>query len=232
MEKKIKFTDNPNFTKIVYGVIIATLCIAAIVIGIIAARSNADNLPADSPIIDSGNTEGNGDNTQTPPPQDDEKEETPKPEEPKKFLSPVSGTVVRTHDLANPVFSTTLEEWRVHTGIDISVDENAPVFAVAAGKVSKIYTDALLGNTVEIEHSNGVTTVYSNLDTKMESTIKVGASVTRGQKIGTVGDSSLSEMAEEPHLHFEVIENGTQSNPLNFISEDAKKASLGISSAA
>ena len=90
----------------------------------------------------------------------------------------------------------------------------------------------MLGNTVEITHSNGVTTVYSNLDTTMESSVTVGASITRGQRIGTVGDSSVSEMAEEPHLHFEVIENGKQCNPLNFISEDAKMASLGISSAA
>ena len=229
MEKKIKFTDNPNFAKIVYGIIIAALCITAIVIGIIAAKSNADNLPTDSPIVDSGD---NGNNGQTPENPNNGNEEKPKPEEPKKFISPVSGTVVRSHDLANPVFSTTLEEWRVHTGIDISVDENAPVFAVADGTVSKIYTDALLGNTVEISHSNGVTTVYSNLDAQMESAIKLGASITRGQKIGTVGDSSVSELADEPHLHFEVIENGKQSNPLNFISEDAKKASLGISSAA
>ena len=229
MEKKIKFTDNPNFTKTVYGVIIATLCIAAIVIGIIAAKNNAEPLPTDSPTVDSGE---NGDNTLTPPPPDEEKEETPKPEEPKKFLAPVSGTVVRAHDLTTPVYSTTLEEWRVHTGIDISVDENAPVFSVSDGKISKIYTDALLGNTVEITHSNGITTVYSNLNSELESYVKVGSSIVRGQKIGTVGDSSVSEMAEEPHLHFEIIENNKPSNPLDFISEEAKKASLGISSAA
>ena len=228
-KKKIKFTDNPNFMKIVYGVIIATLCIAAIVIGIIAAKNNVDNLPADSPIVDNGD---GGDGTENPTPPDDSENEKPEPEAPKKFLSPVSGTVVREHDLANPVFSTTLEEWRVHAGIDISVAENAPVFAVSDGKISKIYTDALLGNTVEITHSNGVTTVYSNLDTEMEPSIKVGANISRGQKIGTVGDTSLSEMADEAHLHFEVIENGKQSDPLNFISEEAKKASLGITSAA
>ena len=228
MEKKIKFTDNPNFTKIVYGVVIASLCIAAIVIGIIATKNNADNLPADAPLVDSGDEDQTSQTPNTPETPDKEEEDPPKVEEPKKFLSPVSGRVVRSHDLTTPVYSATLEEWRVHTGIDISVDENAPVFAVADGKISKIYSDALLGNTVEITHSNGVMTVYSNLNPSLESSIKVGASITRGQKIGTVGDTSLSEMAEEAHLHFEIIENGKQSNPLDFISEEAKKASLGI----
>ncbi len=231
MEKKIKFTDNPNFVKIVYGVIIAVLCIAAIVIGIIAARNNTGDLPADAPIVDAGD-EDNSATLPNEPETPDDKEETPKPEEPKKFLSPVSGRVTRKHDLSTPVFSTTLEEWRVHTGIDISVEENAPVFAVGDGKVSKIYSDALLGNTVEITHNNGVVTVYSNLSSELESNIKVGATITRGQRLGTVGDTSVSELADEAHLHFEVLENGKQCDPLKFIDEDAKKASLGIIDAA
>ena len=45
---------------------------------------------------------------------------------------------------------------------------------------------------------------------------------------GVVGDSSVSELAEEPHLHFEVLLKDVKVNPLDYINEESKKASLGI----
>ena len=57
----------------------------------------------------------------------------------------------------------------------------------------------------------------------------VGTKLDSGAKIGCVGDSAISELADEPHLHFEVIVNEASVNPLDYISEDAKRVSLGIS---
>ena len=70
--------------------------------------------------------------------------------------------------------------------------------------------------------------MYSNLDPNSEVTLKTGDTVKLGDKIGNVGDSSLVELAEEPHLHFRVELNGTAVNPLDYISDEAKKVSLGI----
>ena len=126
-----------------------------------------------------------------------------------------------------PVFSLTTNDWRTHTGIDIACEEGASVFASEAGVVSGIYSDPMLGYTVEITHANDIKTRYSNL-TGDSSSLKVGDTVSLGDKIGVVGDSSVSELAEEPHLHFEVLLKDVKVNPLDYINEESKKASLGI----
>ena len=224
MEKKIDFSDKSITSKIVYAVVIAILCITAIVVGIVSAASRSkDNTDVENPPISDGTTnEGNGENT--PPPDD-----TPKEEAKLSFIAPTAGTVVKEHSLELPVFSVTLGEWRVHTGIDISCDEGASVYASEAGVVSGIYSDPMLGYTVEITHSGDIKTRYSNLSSDALE-LKVGDKVALGDKIGVVGDTSLSELAEEPHLHFEVLLKDVKVNPMDYINEESKKASLGIES--
>ena len=224
MEKKIDFSDKSVTSKIVYAVVIAILCITAIVVGIVSAASRSkDNTDVENPPISDGTTnEGNGENT--PPPDD-----TPKEEAKLSFIVPTAGTVVKEHSLELPVFSVTLGEWRVHTGIDISCDEGASVYASEAGVVSGIYSDPMLGYTVEITHSGDIKTRYSNLSSDALE-LKVGDKVALGDKIGVVGDTSLSELAEETHLHFEVLLKDVKVNPMDYINEESKKASLGIGS--
>lgn len=225
MEKKIKASENPKLAKIIYSVVIAVLCVTAIVIGIVAAntRDNTE-LPQNPPVA-------NGDTNQETP--DDKTEEPPKKEPPAEkkpltFISPVSGRVTTQHSLTVPVFSPTLEEWRVHTGIDVATEDSAAVFAAADGVVSEISTHPRYGYTVKINHEGGVTTIYSNLSSMNDIAVKVGDTVKCGDRIAYVGDSAVYELAEEPHLHFEVLKNGVQVDPLEVISEDAKHASLGI----
>ena len=221
MEKRIKFTDNPSLAKTIYGVVIAVLCITAIVIGIVAANQRQDDpLPGGDDTVNEGGNEA---------PDGSEGNGEAKPEEPKKlsFIAPVSGRVMTGHDLTVPVFSVTLEEWRVHAGIDISCAEAASVFAAEDGVVSAVYNDPMLGATVEITHDGDIVTVYSNLASG-ENYVKVGDTVMRGAKIGTVGDTSISELAEETHIHFGVKKSGVAVDPLTVISEESKEASLGI----
>ncbi len=217
MEKKFKFSDKPGFSKFVYGAVIAILCITAIVIGIVSASSKTPDSepPVENPPI----SEGEGGNNNTP---DDGTEDK------LTFVAPTVGEVVKSHSLSMPVFSLTLGEWRVHTGIDISCEDGASVYASEDGKVSGIYSDPMLGYTVEITHNDDVKTRYSNLNPDLAESIKVGDTVKSGDKIGTVGDSSISELAEEPHLHFEVVVKDVKVNPLDYISEESKKSSLGI----
>ena len=228
MEKKFKFSDNPTVAKVIYAAVIAALCITAIVVGIIAAnnRKKNDIIDEKPPVSDGGNqNDGN-----TPP--DDQNQNGEQnggentPSEKTTYIAPVSGKVMKEHSMTVPVYSETLEAWKIHTGIDISTAEAAEVFAVAAGEVTKVYADPMLGNTVEITHEGGVMSRYSNLDSKNLPT--VGTKLDCGAKIGVVGDSAISEIADETHLHFEMFENDKAVNPLDYISEDAKKASLGI----
>jgi murein DD-endopeptidase MepM/ murein hydrolase activator NlpD len=127
--------------------------------------------------------------------------------------------MVKGHSHDTPVFSDTLEEWRVHTGIDISAEDGAPVVAAADGMVSAIYDDPMLGRTVEVTHTQNIKTVYSNLTVEDAAFISVGDYGERGDRIGTVGDTSISELADESHLHFEVKLADQAVNPLDYMSE-------------
>ena len=222
MEKKFKFSDKPLTTKIIYAVVVAILCLTAIIIGIVAAANKVPETPDSAP---NQNLDPDGGNTSTGDENEPPKEET-KPK-PLAFVSPVVGSVIKDHDMSMPVYSQTLGEWRVHAGIDISAEEGASVYAAEAGVVSGIYNDPMLGHTVEITHRGGIITRYSNL-TAGSSSVAVGDEIASGDVIGTVGDSSTSELAEESHLHFEMLLDNKKVHPLDYITKDSQKASLGI----
>ena len=102
--------------------------------------------------------------------------------------------------------------------------ENAPVLAAADGVVSQIWDDALMGKCLAISHSGDCYTIYKNLGTELPEDITVGASVTAGQQIGTVGETAMLELAEEPHLHMEMTVKGLAVDPLEYFSQQALAA--------
>ena len=176
MEKKFKFSDNPSVAKALYGGVIALLCVSAIIVGIVAAnnrKKEAVKEPDNSNIGDNGeNQGGNGGENEG---EGENKGDKPADNEKLSFISPVAGRVMKEHSLTIPVFSETLEAWRIHTGIDISCEEGASVFAAADGVVTRVYNDPMLGTTVELKHQDGMLTRYSNLSS--ESLVSVGVEV-------------------------------------------------------
>lgn len=226
MDKKFRISDQPRRVKIIYAAVIGVLCVTAIVIGIVSAAQKKNDTPIDDPVANtpSINEEDDDVSNKTEDPEDTEEDKKPQK---LSFVSPVVGEITKSHSLDTPVFSNTLNEWRVHTGIDISVDEGTEVYASAGGVVSKVYSDPFLGKTVEITHDGGIVSVYANLDSGNVA-VKEGDEVNSGALIGYVGDTSLSELADESHLHFGIKVNGVNVNPLDYISEDSKKASLSI----
>jgi murein DD-endopeptidase MepM/ murein hydrolase activator NlpD len=79
------------------------------------------------------------------------------------FVLPVSGTLSNSHDPDLQVFSPTMNDYRVHLGIDLVTKENAPVYAAADGKISKIWVDPMMGYCMALSHSGNCVTVYKNL---------------------------------------------------------------------
>lgn len=145
------------------------------------------------------------------------KEETKK-EETKKELSfekPVEGEIMKNYAKDNLVYSETLQEWVTHLGIDIKADKTTVVKASEAGTVKTIKNDPRYGLTIIIEHDEGYQTVYANL-LSSEFVIE-GEKVEKGQSIGTVGNTATFEIADEPHLHFEILKDGGQIDPSNYI---------------
>ena len=128
-----------------------------------------------------------------------------------KLEEPVKGEIIKEYAKDNLLYSNTLNEWTTHLGIDIKADKTTVVKAAYEGTVESIKNDPRYGLTVIIEHDDGFKTVYSNLLTS-EFVIE-GEKVKTGQTIGTVGNSSVFEVAEDNHLHFELLKDGSNINP-------------------
>lgn len=213
--------NNPQkANRILYAVIVSVLCVVAIVIGIVAAA----NRPTTPPVTEPPVTNGTG--STTPKPDDKPNDRPTVDPEPIEYLCPISGTVTQKHVTDDLIYSETMGDWRTHPGLDIAAALGDTVSASAAGTVKEVWEDAWMGTCVSIEHEGDVITVYKNLDPTLAEGITAGAAVQSGQKIGIVGESALCELADEPHLHFEMTVGGKVVDPLAHLSEESCETSL------
>jgi murein DD-endopeptidase MepM/ murein hydrolase activator NlpD len=104
-------------------------------------------------------------------------------------------------------------EGAFHSGVDISAAFGSSVGAAADGIVFAAGQDSGYGNSVLIDHGNGITSMYAHLS---KITVVVGQEVRRGQTIGAVG---MTGKATGPHLHYEVRVNETPVNPFRYLGE-------------
>ena len=77
----------------------------------------------------------------------------------------------------------------------------------------------MMGTCVAVTHKDETVSIYKNLAKELAEGIAAGATVKQGQQLGTVGDTAVVEMADEPHLHFEVTAKGISVDPLDYFSE-------------
>ena len=162
------------------------------------------------------NTTQNKNTTTNSTSQNDVKEETKKQTVKElNFQKPVEGEVVREYAKDNLIYSETLKEWVTHMGIDIKADKTTVVKAAEEGTIKSIKNDPRYGLTIVIEHENGFQTVYSNLLTS--EFVVENEKVEKGQSIGTVGNTAPFEIADEAHLHFEIVKDGLQVDPNIYI---------------
>jgi murein DD-endopeptidase MepM/ murein hydrolase activator NlpD len=102
----------------------------------------------------------------------------------------------------------------VHKGIDFAGPEGTKVSSVAAGLVTFAGERPGFGQMVEINHGNGLATRYCHNEKLL---VRQGDMVRKGQEVSLMGSTGHST---GPHLHFEVLKNGAQVDPLRFIGED------------
>jgi murein DD-endopeptidase MepM/ murein hydrolase activator NlpD len=102
-------------------------------------------------------------------------------------------------------------EEAMHKGVDFATDAGADELAVASGIVTWSGPREGYGNLVEINHGNGYTTRYAH---NAQTLVSVGDTVERGQAVAVVGSTGRST---GPHVHFEVLRDGTQINPMAFV---------------
>lgn len=233
-----KAAKSEKINRIVYITAIALLLAVVVIAAVVSATNRAKKDPVETPSNTEQKTPEN-----TDPKPDDKPNETPsdtpddKPDDtpsetpsdkPSEDVStklpsfdlPVSGALSVKHDPDMQVFSPTMEDYRVHLGVDINTDVGAPVYAAADGKVEKVWEDVRMGWCVAVSHNGGAVSYYKNLDKTLASGIEAGASVRAGQLLGAIGDSAMIEVAQEPHLHFELTVNGLQVDPLKYFADE------------
>lgn len=133
-------------------------------------------------------------------------------EEALSFTKPTPGEIIASYS-DKPVYNEALDDWRCHNGIDIAVNEGGSVCAAADGQIESIDYNAM-GCYVTITHSDGYVTKYMQLESAGE--FPVGSQVKKGDVIGVIGKSK-AETASQPHLHFEIHQNGDALNPAEAI---------------
>jgi murein DD-endopeptidase MepM/ murein hydrolase activator NlpD len=99
---------------------------------------------------------------------------------------------------------------RAHKGVDFRAGTGTPIPSAGAGRVVKKATDRGYGNYIRIRHNGSYETVYAHMS-KFAKGVNVGTAVRQGQTIGYVGSTGLST---GPHLHYEIIKNGSHVNPM------------------
>jgi murein DD-endopeptidase MepM/ murein hydrolase activator NlpD len=129
----------------------------------------------------------------------------------KQLLALSSGYGWRTH----PIYKVK----KMHPGIDFAASIGTPIYATADGTIEQVSVKfSGYGKMVEIDHGFGYRTRYAHMH---GFAVRSGQSVKRGDLIGYVGNTGMSTA---PHLHYEVLINGGQVDPVHYFYNDLSPA--------
>lgn len=131
------------------------------------------------------------------------------------FTWPVKGAIIADFSVEALAYDETMGDWRTHNGLDIAAPLGTQVLAAANGTVSAIRQDDMMGTIVEIDHGEGLVSLYANL--AAVPTVSVGDKVTTGAVIGSVGETAAAESGREAHLHYALLKNGQAMNPADYL---------------
>ena len=222
-----KLREDKSARAIAITIVVMLLVLTTIIITtVIANRAAKDDAPLDLGSTPAGVTDPDGSSDEKPSekPNDQTQDTVTEPDPdvlPNRFLLPVSGVLQEKHSADVQVFSDTMGDYRVHLGIDIGTVAGASVSAMADGVIAQVWEDVSMGQCVAISHSGNAYTIYKNLSLELPASVKVGTPVKAGDVIGTVGESAMVEVSEEPHLHLEMTVNGLAVDPTAYLDEDA-----------
>ncbi len=191
-----------------------------------SSRSETSSKPSDDPEApqDSSAQETAGQVTQETPEPSPAPESQPEQEETQEqvpataplyeisqeMIWPIDGgESLNAYSAGAPVYSKTMKDWRIHTGLDVAAENESPVLACANGQVKETYTDSMLGNVILVEHGDYL---FYYCGVGENFLVNPGDVVTAGQQLGVV-TAVPYEAAEEPHLHLEVRRDGVALDP-------------------
>ena len=136
------------------------------------------------------------------------------------YLPVLNATIYKDYSMDALVYNSTLKQWETHDGIDFQAASGSSVYSIMDGTVVDVYSNVLEGSVVVIEHDGGIVSTYASLNDDV--LVKTGDTVNRGEKIGSISDSSTSELEASAHLHFSLTDNGQLIDPAAYLNIETK----------
>lgn len=131
------------------------------------------------------------------------------------FTWPVKGEIIGAFSVETLAYDATMGDWRTHDGLDIAAGVGDQVLAAGSGTVREVVYDQFLGETVTIEHPDGVLTTYSNLTSR--PVVAEGDVVSTGDVLGSIGTTATVETHLPSHLHFTMTVDGSPVDPEDYL---------------
>ena len=134
--------------------------------------------------------------------------------DPKPPLEDISN-IITDFSRGELVRNETTGTWATHNGTDIAAEVGSDVYSVSAGEVTSVDNDPLWGVTVTVDHHNGYVSRYCGLSQALS--VQKGDTLVSGDLIGTIGNTADIESSLTPHLHIEMLHNGSYIDPISEI---------------
>ncbi len=128
------------------------------------------------------------------------------------FVYPLAGDIDRTFSLS-PVYDETMEDWRIHKGIDFAAKRGEEVKSIGNGKVVRVISDPSWGYCIDVDYGEFVAR-YCGME--QGTTVIIDDVVSKGDTIGKVGFIPC-ESKQESHLHFEIVRGEAWVDPKEVI---------------
>ena len=136
-------------------------------------------------------------------------------EVPNIVVAPLAGETVSVFSMDALQYNETMGDWRTHDGVDIAATAGTAVVSAGAGTVLSVEENGRLGVTVVIAQRDGYEATYGSLGEELS--VAEGDTVSAGQQIGVVGNTSLTESGLGAHLHFSVAKDGVAVDPAEYL---------------
>ncbi|MGL5642734.1 MAG: peptidoglycan DD-metalloendopeptidase family protein [Paraclostridium sp.] len=226
--KKIKLLEKDGF----YLALFVCVCLVAIG-GIWFTKNSVDDLAAKNGFVDNKDKVAKGDeddeihliekDKEAVPTTTNSKENLEKAKEKEVNVTKESESklhylgekVTREYSEKEPSYSSTLDVWEIHKGLDVKAKKGSKVKSIVSGKVTDVFEDDQHGVSVKIETKDKTTVVYSNLDSKLS--VKKDQELKDGDVIGKVGNTTSVESLDGPHVHLTATKDGKSLDPMTLI---------------
>lgn len=215
---KLQWIQTKTFYGVMAALIIAIIGVAAAIYNVAKVRNllpGAEELSTvySIPEQTKGNTQpqANANVTNIPDERDETKTTINDLNHPYSgyFLLPLNSNVIKDYSDSEMIFSETMNDWRSHNGIDIKGKVGDKAIAIQDGKILEVTSDEIWGDTVVIQHGNGLKARYCGV----KATVRQDAVIEQGQVIGTVTAIPIEE-SEGVHIHLETEVDGKIVDPI------------------